>query len=524
VAEIIILYWTVAIHLAAFITFFYVIIWRSSSPIVSIRCASRLAKLIICFALLNIAIYLFAPNFADYGEVTIALLSGNLLAGAPVYGDWTSGHFLVGSNYGPAIFAIEAAFTAVLPSVLGSKLPGVVLSVVGFVAFYASVGAPTKMKGGRLVPVAVAILIYSVNYDSWFWNRPDPALNALTAFACVVEARCPREKQLPYLILLAAVAFNLKVFAPIYLAPLAAPLLYEGIKDRKSVPLLILGVAAFALLAYLPFAFNSFSLEWYKNNILLMMNQGLKLGLISASLAYGCLIIMPVMMARLNNSSYQFQFISLAASMLAVAILSGKPGGGPYYMMPFVPSALYIAHRISLAAEPTARIWWTERLGSILLILSICFAPIWGFCFVKETRSWVPFGSARDKAEEIRSLFRKFPNAEMGHGRTPVETDFFFRVQKAFLGQIVHFDYVNYMEQRGAGVSPSIFNRLLADCRIPSWVFPRGTEYWDGIEFGATQVYNEKSRRLFRKNYVKQQTGRYFEVWTCSRAESHTHK
>jgi len=39
--------------------------------------------------------------------------------------------------------------------------------------------------------------------------------------------------------------------------------------------------------------------------------------------------------------------IALAVCTIFVAVVSGKPGGGPPYMMPLIPLALYLAARLS---------------------------------------------------------------------------------------------------------------------------------------------------------------------------------
>ncbi len=201
----------------------------------------------------------------------------------------------------------------------------------------------------------------------------------------------------------------------------------------------------------------------------------------------------------------------ISVSMLIVAIISGKPGGGSYYMAPFAPLTIYLAERAVSFHDADAFQLWRSRLTHLFMIVALAFAPVWAYAFLGETRSLGWFASEREKQEEARWLFRKFPAAEMGDGIVPVESDLFFRAQKAYLGQSTHFDYANYEDQRKSGISARTIDRLISNCAIAQWIVPKEAIPWGG------EYYDEATRQLFFRNYKPSAETSNFQLWSCAR-------
>ncbi len=216
------LYWPLSFYAAAFLVLLYVFFSSERAQIPIRRVFPATALLILFLAFANVILYLVTPNFSDYGEVSIAVLAGNLNVGAPVYSDWTSGPFLVGSNYGPLSFLIEAAAQRLDANVFASKLPGVVAFATGFAALFLALRALRLSLLECAAPLAFAVAIYSSNYNTWFWNRPDAALITIVSLACLFDAKMAESRKFLALAALAGLAVNFKVIGPIYLmAPIS---------------------------------------------------------------------------------------------------------------------------------------------------------------------------------------------------------------------------------------------------------------------------------------------------------------
>src|SRR3954447_16429909 len=91
---------------------------------------------ITSLAFAHCVFYLCVPNFADYGEPVIPLLAGNYLNGAPIYSDWTVGHSIVGSNYGPYVFLAQIPALLWLPTMAASKFVGVFCGLAAVLLLY----------------------------------------------------------------------------------------------------------------------------------------------------------------------------------------------------------------------------------------------------------------------------------------------------------------------------------------------------------------------------------------------------
>jgi hypothetical protein len=211
------------------------------------------------------------------------------------------------------------------------------------------------------------------------------------------------------LTILAALAVSFKVLGPLY--PLA-PIFSSLIAERRAKDVLrkaLLGSALFIAIAGILFAISSFSPKGYFTNLSLAAgaeSQAPEFGGVIASLMFGGVIVAPLVLAQRRFVQGGIPIVTLGASMLTAAILSGKPGAGPYYMTPFAPLTIYLAERaVAFRQHDVA---WRNRLGGLSMIVAVAFAPIWLFAFFGETRSLASIESESEKREEIRKLFQNF--------------------------------------------------------------------------------------------------------------------
>ena len=150
-----------------------------------------------------------------------------------------------------------------------------------------------------------------------------------------------------------------------------------------------------------------------------------------------------------------------------LAVVSGKPGGGPPYMMPLIPSALYLAARLSCREGVAQRSVTTKTRRLVLCAVLIGAAPIWAYSWFQMAKQIPAYRTELAKRAELRSLFAAFPKSEMGHNSgVDGEQDEFYRVERAFLGQVTRFDYVNFADQHFAGLDSSVLYPLFEQCSV----------------------------------------------------------
>lgn len=473
-----------------------------------------LSTAVLLAALTHAALYLVVPNYADYGEPTVAILASNLRLGGPVYSDWIAGDALVGSNYGPYVFIIQAVALSISATILSSKIAGVVAAVATLALFVLALRT-LELRGGTIALFCALLIAFSVfHLHYWFWNRPDPLLMALVALGAWLHARLPAERCLIALGLLAGLALNLKLFGAIYLVPLAVGCVISiGGSWRLARPLVIGGLL-FALAATAPFASGAIDPWAYVANLLLMPNQGLLPDVVLTTLALGLAIcLVPVMAYTRAGATTQDrgELAALIACTVLISILSGKPGGGAPYLLPVAPLALYLAGRAcmrslsGMAAMPVA-----------LIAVLACSGPIWAYSFLQIGRQLPHMAAVSRQSADLRVLYERFPGAEMALSSASANTEF-LRVQKGFAGQVTRFDFVNYGDQLLAGVPGSVLHPFFERCRIPHWIMPRGGERMFGVAYDVIPMFDAGTKQRFATNYRLAAQNDAFEVWSCRR-------
>jgi hypothetical protein len=511
-------YWSSVFYVAALLGA-AALAWRTRGGAVAWRLtglAPAVAVAVLAAALAHALFYLALPNYADYGEPVIPLLAANLLNGAPVYADWTTGRELVGSNYGPLVFVAQALALSISASVAASKLVGIVFAAAGLAALHLASARRLGSARQSLELTAFAIVLMAFNLHYWFWSRPDSMLIALVAFAALGLERLRPAFALVLIGLLAGLSMNLKLFGAAYLTPLAFACLIR-LGWREAALAIAAGGILFLAALGLPFALPSFDASAYLANVLLMTKQGVIVPAIFASLAYGLVILAPAALAQSRVTApppgERATLGVLALVVVGTAVLSGKPGGGPPYMMPFVPLSLYLTARALRAAAPERRVPLAGQVRALFLAALVAAAPLWAYSVFQMGKQLSPAESA--KSQELRALFRRYPDAQMGvaQGGEP-SRDEFLRVQKALLGQTTRFDYVNYADQRLAGVPVSVVYPFVEGCRVPAWVFPRSAPRFTGRGYGEP-LFDDTVRALFLRNYRSAERGTYYEVWRC---------
>lgn len=282
---------------------------------------------------------------------------------------------------------------------------------------------------------------------------------------------------------------------------------------------LLIGGLLFAASVALPFLPKAIHFLPYIQNILLTPRQGIDFESMSTSLAYGALILLfPVTSYRSQKSSPENRILilSMVFSMSVVALLSGKPGGGAIYMMPFVPMAIYCGLRFQYSGHPVSVQGPAKVPNWLFACVLICASPIWLYSLYEMSVQLLEGKREFAKRAELRKRFSAFPHAEMGRGDGPRDSaDEYYRAQRAFLGQSTRFDYVNYADQRMAGAGLAPMHSLLTGCKVPAWIFARSCGHFTGKAYGVVELFDDEVRNLFGSDYQLTRIGNFYEVWTC---------
>jgi hypothetical protein len=527
-----VLYWSYC-HLATFVLLAVLVshrVWAPRFPAAE-SIVARLAssdwgtidKVLIMFAIAHCAFYLGLPNFADYGEPVMPLLASNFLHGAPVYTDWHAGQAVVGSNYGPYVFLTQIPVLLWYPTIAASKLIGVGFGLAALLMLFLAVRNCVRSRSDALALGALMVVLLSFGLHYWFWNRPDSILIAIVSLGALLFDLARPALCLAGLGLLAGVAINLKLFGALYLLPLALACLPMVPSWSGLIGAAAIGGGLFIASLALPFEVGSFSLQNYIANITMMRHQGLFVGPIQESLFYGLAILaLPLLTWHALGAGREERVMAVALTVctVVVAVLSGKPGGGPIYMMPLIPLALYLAARLSSPEGVALKNETVKTRRLVLCAVLIGAAPIWAYSWFQMAKQIPAYRVELAKEAELRALFAAFPRSEMGHNSgIEGEQDEFYRVERAFLGQVTRFDYVNYADQHLAGLASSVLYPLFEKCNVPSWILSRQGGRFLGSGYGHP-LLDEGALDRFHANYELAQQYQFYEVWRC-REDSH---
>lgn len=495
---------------------FWLITKEKNSNIVIWNFISYIFMFLIFF---NMTIYLITPNFLDYAEPLMTVMAGNFLAGSDLYNDIRHEESSVSSLYGPLIFLLQALFTTISPTVAASKLPGIAAGALSLVISYKIIRKFSVDRCTALFFVTICALFLYSHRHYWFWNRPDSFLILLTSISMMIYYGNKIRPEL-FIPVITGIAINLKLHAAIYMMP-AALVYFWGLPGWKAIILTMLRMSAITLLvAAIPFLIPGISLPRFLENLAFAARHGLDGSIMLESLAYVAAYLAVPGALYLSIDPEQRRpedgvaLLGLTGASLLMVVASGKPGSGSPHLMPFVPVAMILAARIASGeAIATGRVARFLRLN--LVAAAAAAGPVWAYS-VYEIHKWFPdFQRERAIAAEARAFFTAYPGTEMAHaGESFFAPITYHRVQGSFAGNVIRFDIVNLMDLHFAGVLGGHAAGLLRDCRIPSWIAPRGMPIFANSPHGRP-LFDEAFREAFFANYRVQHSGQFFDLWIC---------
>jgi hypothetical protein len=494
--------------------------------IVDIKWTQRLilvaAVAAVAVFLAKLFLYPFAPGYLDHVEPQVVSVSMQVLKGGKIHPDWTAGEGVYGLPYGPALFQISAAFLAIHPSILVSKLLGVLSTIASLVLLWLILDRQFKPRSAALILFLSAIIVSS---SSIFLlsTRADPLLLLGATAALFVYTRMRVRGAALVIGAIAGVESALKLHAMLYILPLIIGMLaaQKGFRAR----LRILGltsagcVSTFAISYLLPGA----SLKGNLENLRMTSHHGLSFHqLLANALFVGSFLVLLVTIWKVRGVSLDpVQLVLLGSTIVClvlVAIIGAKRGAGLHHLIPCLPLIFLSAGWLLAGDSKTAPgPKTTSSLAyTILLVIFVAYEVI-GPSFKTEVFRQIRGASVEhQKIAELVDLYTRYPKAQMGASDSADYDDTQYRVIGAFSGGPLLFDPSTWMDLQFAGVDETPISQLIEGCRVPNWILPaRGDPFSMANFYTDKRLFSEQFAMRFESNYSLQYRGRFYSVWSC---------
>jgi hypothetical protein len=466
-------------------------------------------------AYLAIAVWYAASlSYFDPAEPTIAAVAAAFRAGHTLYPALDAPERYA-HIYGPVLFLTHASAFAMFGSgILVSK-------AVGAVAIVLALGASFHVYRERagiyaaMLATAVGVTVYLAFNNVTFWSRPDPLLILCAAFGLLAtRLRSPRGS----MVLLGAatgVAANLKVTGVLYLLPAVA--MSVAAHGARAVTL---AAAVAALTAIAPFLVSGVSIANYWDYLALSARNGVNAGRLRQNAEW--LVYLGAPAAALAWSAWRrgsitphlrAGLLALAPATLLIAIVSAKPGGGPFHLLPFVPVLGYVVLNVPRTAWGPA----SRTLALAFAITSVAFAIPRQLIFVSTmvNRDLTP------AVDAIRKFAEAHPGESIAVGYAGTSDLSFARPEAVFRTGDYFLDVPAIQEHRLAGLPlPDATRLALVQCRAQYMLLPPGTTAFTVQSAyypdGPRDVFPEEFRAEFLRRYRRIGSD-VFDIWRCTR-------
>jgi hypothetical protein len=477
----------------------------------SIVTGAGCAVLLVYFAI--VIWYTCQFTYFDPAEPTITAVASVFHDGKALYPaiDAPERYVLI---YGPVLFIAQAGAMALFGK-------GIVVSkALGALAISASLWLGYHVyskRAGRLAATAATsacALVYLDFGNVTYWTRPDPFL-ILCAVVALYAATLPGRRGAIVLGVTAGLAVNLKVSGPLYLLPAFA--LRGTLHGRSGVSLAALTAT---LVGIAPFLAPTISASHYLQYLQLSAANGLTASRFRQNLEWALFLSAPVgaavygMRDRYSWLREQTPFlVGLAASLVMVAVIAAKPGGGPYHFLPIVPFLGYAV--VGLPAEVLER-GWLRSLVTAVIVSSLALA-IPRQALVIATVRGRPLDSA---LTDVRRFADAHPSSQVAVGYSGTSRVSDARTAIVFRTGEYWLDVPAIQEYRLSGLSlPASTLKRLEECRVDLWLIPAGGEPFlvpsayrpDALE----SVFPDEFRAAFHRNYQPTGETQNFTVWEC---------
>ena len=469
------------------------------------------------------AVTLFAlyPYLWDHGDVAVAAIAAAYRHGEPVYSGLDGKWGFYSLAYGPLLYEVQAAATALSATILASKLPGLLSFAYAVVAIVAVLRrhAPASFAGAFAALSGLALLP-SLLYS--FAVRAESLLLAVSAGAMLGQVSLARVTAACVIGACAGAAAALKLTACLYFAPAAFWLLFASPDWPARLRLLALfgasALATFAPTLLLP----NLNVAAYAEQLSLSSGVGYSAATFVDNLLQGAIILAPPFVilparGRPMTGAERAGLIALLCAALAVSVIGSKFGSWSYVLLPFIPVSAGFSVLLAQGIE-TDRIERTARsiaLGACAL--AVAYLPFAGSRASDLLARAKAFDTAAAAVREARVLYAKYPDAQMGAGGGEDYVHTATRMIGPLRGGELIFDVAAWMEfafvapERAAPMSLS----LLEDCRVRTWILPRKAPPFSMDNYYGGVFFTDAFRARFLVAYRLGESTAHYDVWTC---------
>lgn len=426
-------------------------------------------------------LYLYAPGLRDDTEVSLLSKVQDFLNGGELYHAPEAGH-RTSLLYGPYLYLFSAAWAQVLGlSIFHLKLIGVLLSLSSILI---------ASRIGWIGAAMMATLFLPSGYAT-LTARGDVYLILITSLAIFILPNLSQTRRAIALGILAGLASGIKIHGFIYLIPACALVEWSGARILISISLSLLTLL-------IPFEMGS-SLDHFLYWLKASAHHPRTLEDFITAILYASILFIPA----LKSKDRRMLFLSLVAALL-VAIFASKAGAGRRHILPLIPYAIY------LIKDGVAFKYLTAGLAIFCILLGIHNSRI------DLSISNNPIQTA------LKQEVSQFLDAEGSKtfGLAFSENEFFSRWR--FLPLIRKspylFDLSAINDMRLANLeTPSSTYELFQNCRIEVWLAEKDKEpFFTTDYYGRNTPLVEPQWQIeFKKNYYKDTSGKYLDIWRC---------
>jgi hypothetical protein len=490
-----------------------------------INLAIVLAVLVTATYFAVMALRLIGVGYGDHLEATVASISWLVVHGRPAYPDWHDGD-LYGGIYGPLLFWIDGAALLVSPTIAVTKLAAAGALSLGMAGLWVLSRRAITGWPARLLLAALLVEQLIPYRFTAYWIRSEPFLYLLAALAILAAAgRRPRLAML-LVGLLAGLASDLKIHAPVYMLP-AGLLLLARVRAVKEMAVLVAIAGAAALVAFIAPALADPSVTLlYTHYLAMAAGHGLSVGAvvenieIAAALATPPLILFLWRRPLLARSDIWFA-AGLGISTVALVILGSKVGALMNYLMPLAPSVFYLTVRLLAAppreAEPPGGTPGAQLglLATSFLIVLACNAASW-LLMLEMAPGWPAYNQLQKARQaEFVALLDAHPDAETGAAGDGNYEDSYFAALQVMRNGLLHIAVPAWMDLREGGVDETYARRFIEGCATPAWLLPNGPPFSLVTPYSGLPLFSDDFRAAFARNYRPADRRNFYTVWTC---------
>lgn len=336
--------------------------------------------------------------------------------------------------------------------------------------------------------------------------------------------------------LLAGLAISVKIHGGFYFLPIFISLLFS----RQWVPLIFSGITTIAA-ALTPFLLKGISLSNYCFWLSSAAKHGLSWSMfieMSEWLAFGIFLIVAFRflsgaslrsdMGRLLRQPFTW---GLCASVVITLIFASKPGSGYHHLIPLFPSIWLLFAKwgtplpsLPSHTESTTQINTPPRDFILLIMCFVWLLSILSISYQSISIARIPIAGL---TADLNHIILANPHTTIALGDSEPTPHSWSSPKTArlgvnlkyipeFQGNPILYETGALMDMQKADIPiPKSTIALLASGYVQLWLFPKGLEPFRMVNWYTEnqQVFSPEFRNAFYKNFQKQGSSQYYDLW-----------